>query len=439
MKFKDMKIRRILIMEVTKEKLEANKVELKIEVEPDKVNDALEQAYKKVVKEVEIPGFRKGKVPRKVLEARYGEEVLHKDALDIVISQGYREAVEEIDDEPIDQPEIDDFYIAQDEPATFTATVEVKPEVELGEYTGLDIEKEEVEVTEEDIKDRIDHTRDHHSQLVNVDRATVEDGDYVIIDFEGKIDGETFEGGSGEEYSLEIGSGSFIPGFEEQLIGVDVGEETEVEVTFPEDYNAEDLAGQDAVFTVDVKEIKEKQKPELDDDFASEASDYDTMEDWKENIREEIKEQKEQEVLQDYEDGLVGAIADKSEVELPETMVDSELDRMYQQLSQNISQQGLEVEDYLNYMGMDEDSWRGDNQEMAQKRVKNNLVLETIADAEEIEVPEEKVDEQLEEIAEQNDQDVEQIKAFLQMQGQLDELRENLRLEKTLDYLKENN
>ena len=426
-------------MEVVKENLENNEVELKVEIEPERVNKALEQAYKKVVKEVELPGFRKGKVPRKILEAQYGKEILHKDALDILIPEGYREAIDETGIEPIDQPEIDDYYIAEDEAATFTAKVEVKPEVTLGEYTELGVEKEEVEVKEEDIEERIEHTRDHHSQLQSVERDTVEDGDFAIIDFEGKIDGEPFEGGSGEEYSLEIGSETFIPGFEEQLIGAKVGEENEVEVTFPEDYNAEDLAGQDAVFTVEVKEIKEKQKPELDDDFAKEASDYDTMEEWRENLREEIKEQKEQEVEQEYENELMDTISDNCEVNIPEKMIDNELDRMFQNLSQSISGQGLEVEQYLNYMGMDEESWRENNKETAAKRVENNLVLEAIAAAEEIEVSDEKVEEEIEKIAEENDQDVEQIKAFMKMQGQYEGLKDNLKMEKTLDFLKENN
>ena len=426
-------------MEVVKEKLEDNKVELKVEIEAERVNKALEQAYKKVVKDVEIPGFRKGKVPRKILEAQYGKEILHKDALDILIPEGYRDAIEEADIEPIDQPEIDDYYIAEDEAATFTATVEVKPEVKLGEYTGLEVEKEEAEVNEEDINERIEHTREHHSQLQSVDRDTVEDGDFAIIDFEGKIDGEPFEGGSGEEYSLEIGSGTFIPGFEEQLIGVEVGEEIDVEVTFPEDYNAEDLAGEDAVFTVEVKEIKAKQKPELNDDFAKEASDYETMDEWKENLREEIKDEKEQQVEQEYENKLLDAISEDCEVNVPEKMIDSELDRMFQNLSQSISGQGLEVEQYLNYMGMDEESWRENNRENAQKRVKNNLILEAVAAAEEIEVSDERVDEEIENIAEENDQDVEQIKAFMQMQGQLEGIKENIRMEKTLDFLKENN
>lgn len=426
-------------MDVVKKDLEDNKVELKVEIEPERVNDALEQAYKKVVKDVEIPGFRKGKVPRKILEAQYGKEILHKDALDILIPEGYRDAIEEADIEPIDQPEIDDYYIAEDEPATFSATVEVKPEVELGEYTGLGVEKEEVEVTEEDVEERIEHTSDQHSQLKSVDRDTVEDGDFAIIDFEGKIDGEPFEGGSGEEYSLEIGSNTFIPGFEEKLIGAKVGEETDVEVTFPEDYNAEDLAGEDAVFSVEVKEIKEKQKPELDDDFAKEASDFETMEEWRESIREEIKEQKEQQVEQEYENELLDKISENCEVNVPEKMVDNELDKMFQNLNQSISSQGLEVEEYLNYMGMDEESWREDNRETAAKRVENNLILEAIAAVEEIELSDEKIDEEIEKIAEENDQDVEQIKAFMQMQGQMEDLKESLRMEKTLDFLEENN
>ncbi|MFW6409562.1 MAG: trigger factor [Halanaerobiales bacterium] len=426
-------------MDVKKEQKENNKVELKVEIEPERVNTALEQAYKKVVKDVELPGFRKGKVPRKVLEAKYGKEVLHKDALDILIPEGYSEAVEETEIEPIDQPDIEDFYIAEDEPATFTATVEVKPEVKLGQYTDLGIEKEEVEVTEEEVEERIEHTREHHGQLVSVDREEVQEGDHVIIDFEGKIDGEAFEGGSAEEYSLEIGSNTFIPGFEEQLIGARVGEEKEVDVTFPEDYNAEDLAGEDAVFTVNIKEIKEKQLPELDDEFASEASEHDSLEEWKEEIRESIKEQKEEETERKYENEILETIAESTEVEIPEKLVDNELDKMYQNLSYNISAQGMEIDDYLNYMGMEEEGWREENRETAEKQAKNNLILEAIAEVEDIEIEEDEIDEQIEEIAEQNDQDKEQVKAIMQMQGQLDGLKESLRIQKAMDFLKENN
>src|SRR6056297_3817233 len=285
--------------------LEGNKVELEVEIEAKRVNEALEQAYKKVVKDIDISGFRKGKVPRKVLEARYGKEILHKDALDILIPEGYREALEETGIEPIDQPDIEDYYIAEDEPASFTAVVEVKPDVELGEYKELGIEKESAEVSEEEIQEEIDKVRNQHSQLVASDKEVVEDGDSVIIDFEGKKDGEPFPGGSAEEYSLEIGSNTFIPGFEEQLIGAKVGEELELNITFPEDYNAKDLAGEEVVFDVEIKEIKEKELPELDDEFAKEVSDYETFEEYKESIKERLQENKEERTQREYENKLM--------------------------------------------------------------------------------------------------------------------------------------
>ncbi len=279
---------------------------LDVEVDIDEVNKALEQAYKKVRKEVSLPGFRKGKVPRKVLEANYGKEVLHKDALDILIPQNYQKAIEEADIEPISEPEFEDFYIAEDEPATFTAIVEVKPEVELGEYTGYDVEREETEVTEEDIMAVLNKQREEQSQLVSVDRNEVQEGDHVIIDFEGFVDGEAFPGGSAEEFTLEIGSGQFIPGFEDQLIGKEVSDESyEVEVTFPEEYQAEDLAGQDAVFEVTIKEIKVKELPELDDEFAKDVSEFDTLDEFKEDIENRLKEQKENQAKRNLENEII--------------------------------------------------------------------------------------------------------------------------------------
>lgn len=426
-------------MEVTKNQLEDNKVELKIEMEKEKVDEALKQAYKKVVKDVDISGFRKGKVPRKVLEARFGKEVLHKDALDILIPQGYSKALKETEIEPIDQPDITDFYIQEGDTANFTAEVEVKPEVELGEYNDLGIEKEDNEVTEEEIDREIDSARDKHSQLVSSDKEVVEDNDFVIIDFEGKKDGEKFPGGSAEEYSLEIGSNTFIPGFEEQLIGAKVGEELELNITFPEDYNAEDLAGQEVIFDVEIKEIKEKKLPGLDDDFAKEVSDFDTFEEYKSSITENLQNSKKDRVEREYENKLIEKVSDNVQVNIPDKMVENELDKMYQNFAQSISQQGMDIEDYLNYMGMDEQEWREKNWEAAYNRTKSNLVLEAIAEKENIEVSEEEIEEQIKEIAENNEQDPEQIKTFLQMQGQLNELRNGLKMEKTIDYLKENN
>jgi len=426
-------------VEVTKNQLEDNKVELKIEMEKEKVDEALKQAYKKVVKDVDISGFRKGKVPRKVLEARFGKEVLHKDALDILIPQGYSKALKETEIEPIDQPDITDFYIQEGDTANFTAEVEVKPEVELGEYNDLGIEKEDNEVTEEEIDREIDSARDKHSQLVSSDKEVVEDNDFVIIDFEGKKDGEKFPGGSAEEYSLEIGSNTFIPGFEEQLIGAKVGEELELNITFPEDYNAEDLAGQEVIFDVEIKEIKEKKLPGLDDDFAKEVSDFDTFEEYKSSITENLQNSKKDRVEREYENKLIEKVSDNVQVNIPDKMVENELDKMYQNFAQSISQQGMDIEDYLNYMGMDEQEWREKNWEAAYNRTKSNLVLEAIAEKENIEVSEEEIEEQIKEIAENNEQDPEQIKTFLQMQGQLNELRNGLKMEKTIDYLKENN
>jgi len=426
-------------VEVTKNQLEGNKVELKVEIEAERVNEALEQAYKKVVKDIDISGFRKGKVPRKVLEARYGKEVLHKDALDILIPEGYREALDETGIEPIDQPDIEDFHIEEDEPASFTAIVEVKPEVELGEYTDLDVEKESAEVTEEEIEEEIERVRNQHSQLVASDKEVVEDGDFVIIDFEGKKDGEPFPGGSAEEYSLEIGSNTFIPGFEEQLIGAQVGDELELNITFPEDYNAEDLAGEDVIFDVEIKEIKEKQLPELDDEFAKEVSDYETFEEYKESIKERLQKSKEDRTQREYENKLIEKASQNAEVDVPEKMVEDELNTMFQNFTQSVSQQGMEVQDYLDYMGTDEEGWKEQNKEAAENRTRSNLVLEAIAEKEGIEISEEEIEEQIQEIAESNDQDPEQIKAFLQMQGQLDGLKDGLKMQKTIEYLKDNN
>lgn len=427
-------------MEVKKERLEDNKVRLDVEVDIDEVNQALEQAYKKVRKEVSLPGFRKGKAPRKVIEANYGKEVLHKDALDILIPANYQKALEEVDLEPISEPEFEDFYIAEDEPATFTAVVEVKPEVELGEYTGYDVEREEVEVTEEDIMSILNRQREEQSQLVSVDRDEVQEGDHVIIDFEGSVDGEAFPGGSAEEFTLEIGSGQFIPGFEEQLIGKEVSDEPyEIEVTFPEEYQAEDLAGQDAVFEVTIKEIKIKELPELDDEFAKDVSDFDSLADFKEDIENRLKDQKENQSKRNLENQIIEKVSEAAEVEVSEQLIENELDQMMQQMAQNLQQQGINMEDYFKYMGSSQDEWREENRDQAADRAKNNLVLEAIAEKEEIEVTDEEIDDKLKEIAEANEQDFEQVKAFMQMQGQLESLKKGLKMEKTIDFLIENN
>lgn len=426
-------------MEVKKEKLDGNKVELKVEIEAEKVNDALNQAYKKVVKDVSLPGFRKGKVPRRVLEANYGKEVLHRDAFDILVTPAYPEALDKTGIEPIDQPQINDFYIAENEPATFTAIVEVKPEVELGQYTDLGIEKEEVEVTEEEINEELERRQEQNSQLESTDREVVEDGDFVIIDFEGFIDDEPFQGGSAEEYTLEIGSGSFIPGFEEKLIGKKTGEETDVEVTFPEDYQAEDLAGKKATFKVKIKEIKVKNTPELNDEFAKEVSDCDTIDELKEDIKNNLLEQKERKAENDYQDRLIEQISENAEVEIPDILVNNELDMMFYNFSYSISNQGISAQQYLEHMGMDEESWREQNRPEARKRAKSNLVLEAISKKEGIEVADEEIDNRLAEMAEDGEKSAEELKNMLKSSNQLDGLVHSMTMKKVIDFLEENN
>ncbi|MCK8815842.1 trigger factor [Natroniella sulfidigena] len=425
-------------MKVTKEKIEENKVELNVEIDEKKVDEALEKAYQKIVKEVEIDGFRKGKVPRSILEKRFGKEVLHKDALDVLIPQNYHQAITEAEIEPIDQPEITDVFIEEGKPATFVAEVEVKPEVELGDYTGLEVEKEEVEVTDEQLENELETKRHQHSQLVATDKEEVEDGDHVLIDFEGSLNGEAFEGGSGEDYNLEIGSEQFIPGFEEQLIGTKVGEETKVEVTFPEEYQAAELAGQDVVFEVEVKEIKEKEVPELDDEFAKDLE-FDSLADLKESINQQLVAEAEEKAKRKYENKLIEEIAASSKVSIPETMIEQEIESMLDQFKAQIQQQGIGFDQYLEMSGLDEEGMKEEYREQAEQRIKANLTLEAIAEAEGIEVSDEEIEEQVAEIAEQQGQEPEMVKSFLQMQGQLDSLVNSLKMQKTVGFLVENN
>ncbi len=426
-------------MDVVKKEKQGNNVTMEIEVESEQVNEALDKAYQSVVQDVSVPGFRKGKVPRSVLEARFGEEVLYKDALDFLIPQAYSEALEETGIEPISEPEILDYTLEKGESAHFEVKVEVKPNIELGQYTGLEVEKEEIEISEEEVTDYLTNIKKQHAQLENSDKKFVEEGDYVIIDFEGKIDGEPFEGGSEEEFGLEIGSEQFVPGFEEKLIGHRVGEEFEIDINFPEDYQAPDLAGQTAVFDVEIKEIKQKIEPELDDDFAKEATEFDTIEEYKEEIKSRIKEEKEQKSDSEFQENILEKIAENVEVDIPDSLIDNQLDQMFSNLSRQFSQQGMSIQDLMEERGMDKESWREENYDIAKTRVQNNLILEAIAEEEEIEVSEEEINEKVEEIAEQYDQDPEEMREMLEQQNQINGLLADLKIQKTLEFLKENN
>ncbi|MFB4166635.1 trigger factor [Virgibacillus sp. JSM 102003] len=419
------------------EKQEGNQGVLTIEVSPEEFDRGLDQAFKKVVKDVQIPGFRKGKVPRKIFENRFGVESLYQDAVDIILPDAYMKAVEETGIEPIEQPEVDIEEIERGKELIFTAKVTVKPEATLGEYKGLEVEGQSVEVTDEDVDHEIEHQREHQAELIIKEEGTVEEGDTVVMDFEGFLDGEAFEGGKGEDHSLEIGSGQFIPGFEEQLVGKKSGEETEIEITFPEDYHAEQLAGQKAVFEVKIHDVKTKELPDLDDEFAKDVDEeVETLEELKRKKKEELEAQKKQDADNQMRESLIEQASENTEVEIPESMVNTELDRMLKEFEQRLQQQGMTMDMYFQFSGQDEDALKEQMKEDAKKRVKTNLTLEAIFNAENLEVTDEDVEAELANMASMYGAEVEQLKQMLGGNG--DAIKEDLKFKKALDFLVEN-
>lgn len=421
------------------EKTEKNKGELTVEVDASEVDRALDRAFKKVVKQVNVPGFRKGKVPRFIFEKRFGVEALYQDALDILLPEAYPKAVEEAGIEPVDQPEIDLEQMEKGKNLIFKAKVTVKPEVKLGEYKGLEVEEKDTAVTDEDVEEELKKQQERLAELVVKEDGTVEEGDTVVIDFEGFVDGEPFEGGKAENYSLEIGSGSFIPGFEEQLIGAHSGDEKEIQVTFPEDYHAEELKGKEATFKVKIHEIKTKERPELDDEFAKDVDeDVETLDELKEKIRKNLKEQKEHEAKHHLEDELIQKAAENAEIDIPEVMIKNELDRMINEFKQRLSAQGMNFELYEQVTGENEEKLRERMEEDAKKRVRANLTLEAIVRAENIEVSEQEVEEELQRMADSYGQNVEQLKKLLGGEESLEMIKNDLKVRKAVDFLVEN-
>jgi trigger factor len=419
------------------EKKEGNEGVLTFEVSAEEFDKALDQAFKKVRKDVQIPGFRKGKVPRKIFDARFGVESLYQDAVDIVLQPAYASAVEETGIEPIHQPEVDIEQIEEGKPLIFTAEVQVKPEVTLGEYKELEVEKQDVEVTDEDVDEEIKQLQERHAELVVKEDGKVEEGDTVVIDFEGFTDGEAFEGGKGENHSLEIGSGQFIPGFEEQLVGKESGEDTEVNLTFPEDYHAEDLAGKDALFKVKIHEVKYKELPELDDEFAKDVDEEaETLEELKSKKREELEEQRKTEAENQTRQDLINKAAENAEVDIPEVMIENELDQMVREFEQNLQMQGMTMEMYAQVTGQDEDTLKEVMKEDAEKRIKSSLTLEAIAEAENIEPTDEDVDEELDKMSSMYGIEKEQIVQMLG--GNTATIKGDLKNNKAVDFLVEN-
>lgn len=419
------------------EKLDDHKIKLEVEVPEEEFEEALKKAYSKVVKEVNLPGFRKGKVPRKVLESRFGPEILYQDAADYILPQAYRSAIEEENIEPINEPEIEVQQIEKGKPFIFTAVVEVKPEVKLGLYRGVEVESEEEEIDEEAVDEHIEGLRQQHARMVDVedkDREAAAE-DLVLIDFCGYIDGEPFEGGEATDYSLEIGSNTFIPGFEEQLIGMKVDEEKEIKVTFPEDYRNEDLAGKEAVFQVTLKQIKQKELPELNDDFVKEISEFDNLEDFRVDKANKLRENAEQKARTALETAVIEKVSENAEVDVPETLVERQLDNMLQEMEQYLRYQGLDLEKFLQVTQKKEEDLREEQREEAEKRVKANLVLDAIIKEEGLEASEEELQEKIEELANQYGDSAERVRDVFEKQGRLDMIREEIRMRKLIDFL----
>ncbi|EOD4396856.1 trigger factor [Staphylococcus aureus] len=423
-------------MTATWEKKEGNEGLLTVTVPAEKVNKALDQAFKKVVKQINVPGFRKGKVPRPIFEQRFGVEALYQDAIDILLPDAYGEAIDETDIKPVAQPEVSVTQIEKGKDFIFEATVTVEPEVKLGDYKGLEIEKQETELSDDELQEAIDHSLGHLAEMVVKEDGVVENGDTVNIDFSGSVDGEEFEGGQGEGYDLEIGSGSFIPGFEEQLEGMKVDEEKDVVVTFPEEYHAEELAGKEATFKTKVNEIKFKEVPELTDEIANELdAEANTVDEYKENLRKRLAEQKATDAENVEKEEAITKATDNTTIDIPEAMVNTELDRMVSEFAQRIQQQGLDLQTYFQISGQDETQLREQMKDDAEQRVKTNLTLTAIAEAEKIEATDEDIDKELEKMSKQFNISVEDIKNTL---GNTDIIKNDVRIQKVIDLLRDN-
>ncbi len=419
-------------MTATWEKKEGNQGLLTVTVPKEEVDKGLDKAFKKVVKQINVPGFRKGKMPRPLFEQRFGVESLYQDALDFILPEAYGNAVEEAEINPVDRPEIDVTQMEKGKELIFEATVTVEPEVELGDYKGLSIEKQDREVTEEEFNQAIEDAVSRQAELT-VKEGEIAEGDVVNINFDGYVDGEAFEGGQAEGYDLEIGSGSFIPGFEEQLIGLKANDSKDVVVTFPEEYHAEELAGKEATFKCEVNEVKSKEIPELDDELAQELDEsVSTVDEYKEKLRKDLEEAKVNQAEATEKEEAITKATDNAKVDIPEAMINTELDRMMQEFEQRISQQGLNLELYYQFSGQSEEELKAQMKEDAEKRVKTNLTLRAIADAENIEVSDADVEAEFAKMSEQFGLSVEDIKATL---GNNDILVNDLKIQKVIDLL----
>ncbi len=423
-------------MSVQVEKLEKNMAKLTVEVSAEEVEKAIQAAYQKEKKKITLPGFRKGKAPRQLIEKMYGKEIFYNDAIDAMLPKAYADAADECGEQIVSRPAVDIVQMESGKPFIFTAEVALKPEVALGEYKGIQVEKAPVEVKDEEIEAEVSKERENNARTITVEDRGVENGDLISLDFEGFVDGAAFEGGKGENYDLTIGSGAFIPGFEEQLIGVKIGEDKEVNVTFPEEYHAKDLAGKAAVFQCRVNSIKVKELPEADDEFAQEVSEFDTLEEYKADIKANLLKKKEEDARRVKEDAVIEKIIEGAQMEIPDAMVDYQAEQLVDDFAQRLRYQGMSMEQYMQYTGMTAEQYKEEMKPRALKNIQSRLVLEAVAKAENIEASEEDIEEEYKKMAEQYNMEVDKVKEF--MGGlQADEMKKDIAIRKAVDLVRD--
>ena len=421
-------------MSLQVEKLEKNMAKLTIEASAEDFEKAIQKVYLKARGRINIPGFRKGKAPRKLIEKMYGTGVFYEDAANDLIPTAYAEALKDCDLEIVSRPEINVTQIESGKPFIFTAEVAVKPEVTLGEYKGVEVEKSDVEVTDEDINKEVDKERENNSRTIDVDDRAGESGEIIKLDFDGSVDGVPFAGGKAENYTLTIGSGSFIPGFEDQLIGTKIGEDKDVTVTFPEDYHEKSLAGKEAVFKCKVNAITVKELPDADDEFASEVSEFETLAEYKEDIKKKLTEKKEKEARAKKEAQAVEKAVENATMEIPDAMIDTQVQSMMEDFARRMQSQGLSLEQYFQFTGMDAKKMHDQMKPEALKRIQNSLVLEAVAKAENIEISDEKVDEEIAKMAEAYKMEVEKLKGIIG-DSERDQMKKDLAVQAAADLI----
>lgn len=421
-------------MSLQVENLEKNMAKMTVEVPAEKFEAAIKTAYNKNKNRFTIPGFRKGKAPLSMVEKMYGVEVFYEEAINTCLEESYPAAADESGLEIVSRPEIDVVQVEKGKDLIYTATVAVKPEVTLGEYKGVEVEKADAEVTDEDVEKELKKVQDQNSRLLTIEDRPVADGDETVIDFEGFVDGAAFDGGKGEDYPLTIGSHSFIDTFEEQLIGKNIGEECEVNVTFPTEYHAENLAGKPATFKVTVKEIKVKELPELNDEFASEVSEFETLDEYKADLKAKLAESKQKAAAAENENRVVAKVVENAAMEIPQAMIDSQAENMVNDYGRRMQSQGLSLQQYMQYTGMTIENLKDQMKPQAEKNIRTRLVLEAVAKAENIEVSEEAVDAELQKMADAYKMELDKLKSYMG-ENEKKQMKEDLAVQEAVDFL----